>query len=439
MADAPGTGNLKGVSVMSRHRRATLIRTPALVLLPFLLLACAETSPTGPDDSVEEIDELPRSLSPAEEGIIDAGNDFAFRFLDQVYGAAPDSNVFLSPLSASMALGMTANGAAGATFQEMRTTLGFEGLSLEEINQAYRDLMDLLGSLDPRVEMAIGNSIWYREGFSVRADFLDRTRTYFDAEVAALDFGDPGAAEIINAWVSDATKGKIEEIVDPPIDPLTVMFLINAIYFKGTWTFQFDQGKTAQAPFHARDGTTSPVPLMELTGSLPYTATDDYQIVDLPYGGKAFSMTVVLPREGRSLEDLVASLDPATWNAMLAGLSSQPGTVQLPRFRMEWEKLLNETLKAMGMELPFLPGQADFSGMSDDAPGLHIKKVKQKAYVDVNEEGTEAAAVTSVEMGLTSANSPFTFRADRPFLFVLRERLSGTLLFAGIYLEPPEA
>jgi serpin B len=180
---------------------------------------------------------------------------------------------------------------------------------------------------------------------------------------------------------------------------------------------------------------------MELTGSLPYTATDDYQIVDLPYGGKAFSMTVVLPREGRFLEDLVASLDPATWNAMLAGLSSHPGTVRLPRFRMEWEKTLNETLKAMGMELPFLPGQADFSGMSDDALPLelHIKKVKQKAYVDVNEEGTEAAAVTSVEMGVTSVPSPFTFQADRPFLFVLRERLSGTLLFAGIYLEPPEA
>jgi len=425
---------------MSYRRPAIPTLAPTLALLPFLLLACVEASPTGPEDSVEEIQELPRSLSVAEEGIIAAGNDFAFRFLDQVYSAAPDSNVFLSPLSASMALGMTANGAAGATFQEMRTTLGFGDMSLEDINQGYRDLIDLLTSLDPRVEMAIGNSIWYREGFSVRADFLDRTRTYFDARVAALDFGDPGAAGTINAWVSDATKGKIEEIVDPPIDPLTVMFLINAIYFKGTWTFQFDQGKTAQAPFHARDGTTSPVPLMELTGSLPYTATEDYQIVDLPYGGKAFSMTVVLPREGRSLEDLVASLDPATWNAMLAGLSSQPGTVQLPRFRMEWNKLLNETLKAMGMELPFLPGQADFSGMSDNAlpGGLHIKKVKQKAYVDVNEEGTEAAAVTSVEMGVTSANSPFTFRADRPFFFVLRERLSGTLLFAGIYLEPPE-
>ena len=428
---------------MTTHRpltRPSGLPAPfALLTAAALLLAgCGDGSPTGP---VPEIEGLPRSLSLAEEKVIGAGNDFAFRLLDQVYGSAPDSSVFLSPLSASMALGMTTNGAAGTTFEEMHQTLGFGSMTLEEINQGYRDLTDLLRSLDPRVEIAIGNSIWYREDFSVRADFLDRTRTYFDAEVTAMDFSDPGAAGTINGWVSNATNGKIEEIVEPPIHPLTVMFLINAVYFKGTWTLQFDKDETADAPFHSRDGSTGTLPLMELTDTLAYAETDDYQMVDLPYGGRAFSMTVVLPREGRSMEDLVDTLDPDAWAHMLSRLRPREGTVHLPRFRMEWEKVLNETLQAMGMQVPFTGGQADFSGLSDEAlaRGIYISKVKQKTYVDVNEEGTEAAAVTSVELRETALPDRFTFRADRPFLFVLRERFSGTILFAGILLEPPEA
>ena len=429
----------------ARHRRGAppgRAAGPAALLLlttaPFLFLTgCGDSSPTEP---VPEIEGLPRSLSVTEEALIGAGNDFAFRLLDQVYGQAPDSSVFLAPLSASMALGMTMNGAEGTTFDEMRTTLGFSDLSLEEINRGYRDLMDLLLALDPRVELGIGNSIWYREGWPVRADFLDRTRTYFDARVEELDFSDPGAAGTINRWVQDATMGKIQEIVESPIHPATVMFLINAIYFKGTWTLQFDKSETRNAPFHSRDGSTGTLPLMELTDTLLYHETEAYQMVDLPYGGRAFSMTVLLPAPGGSMEDLVATLNPERWAGMVSNLHEREGTVQLPRFRMEWEKLLNETLQAMGMKVPF-GGGADFTGMCWEAVqrGLYIDKVKQKTYVDVNEEGTEAAGVTSVEMRESAVPDRFTFRADRPFLFVIRERFSGTILFAGILLEPPEA
>ncbi len=421
---------------MSPTKRTPLPNLVAMALLvPFLASACGEGSPTGPG---KEIQGLPRPLSQAEELLIEAGNDFAFRFLDQVYGSAPDTSVFLAPLSASMALGMTMNGTAGATFEEMRSVLGFDVMTLNQINQGYKDLMDLLLNLDPTVEVGIGNSIWYREGFPVREDFLERTREYFDARASALNFADPGAAGIINGWVKDQTRGRIEEIVDSPIHPATVMFLINAVYFKGTWTSQFDKKKTAQATFTGRSGATGSVPLMQLADTLRYAETDRYQAVDLPYGGRAFSMTLVLPKAGQAMEELVGSLDPASWDQLLAGLQRREGTVFLPRFRMEWDKILNETLQAMGLKLAFIPGQADFSGLSDAAGGLYISRVRQKTYVDVDEEGTEAAGVTSVEIR-DSASDRFFFRADRPFLFVIRERFSGTILFAGVLAEAPMA
>jgi serpin B len=255
-----------------------------------------------------------------------------------------------------------------------------------------------------------------------------------------LDFGNPGAADIINAWVSSETKGKIQGIVDPPIHPTTIMFLINAIYFKGDWTHRFPKDKTTQANFSGLNGASGPVPLMELRDTLPYAETDSYQAVDLPYGGRAFSMTVLLPKANHSVQELVADLSPGMWNQVVAGLTRKEGTVYLPRFRLEWGRELNDDLQAMGMVVPF-GGGADFSGLSDEAlqRGLYISKVKQKTYVDVNEEGTEAAGVTSVELREFANPDHFLFRADRPFLFVIRERFSQTILFAGVMVEPPEA
>ncbi len=402
------------------------------------LQACGGDSPTGP---VTEITELPRSLSAVERSLIQAGNDFAFRFLAQVHGEAPDVGLFLSPLSASMALGMTLNGAAGGTFDEMRSMLGFGALTLEQITQGYRDLIDLLEGLDGKVELGVGNSIWYRRGLEVRADFLQRTQASFDAEVRSLDFSDPASVGIINGWVKRETREKITEIIKAPIDPATVIFLINAIYFNGKWTYRFERARTVDAPFHGVGGTVGTVPLMEVKGSFLYAENSRYQAVDLPYGGQAFAMTVVLPRESSSVKEVVASLDPGSWSALVEGFEEREGTVRLPRFRMEWEKVLNQTLAALGMVQAFQPGVADFRGISSPGggnPGLFVSLVKQKAYVDVNEEGTEAAAVTVVVIDRFSGGS-FDLRADRPFLFFIRERLSGTILFAGIFQGPAAA
>ena len=419
------------------HRQAMGV-FPRSIVFVLLAAGCGTDSPTGPGDPIPG---LPRSLSLEETRLIEAGNDFSFRFLEAVQREDPSSNLFIAPLSASMALGMTMNGAAGNTYQEMRETLGFGSMSLEEINRGYRDLLDLLVDLDPRVDLGIGNSIWYREGFPVRTDFVDRAERYFDAVVRELDFSDSRAPGIINGWVQDQTANKIKSIVDAPIDPSTVMFLINAIYFKGKWTKRFDKGKTSQASFFREDGTQGTVPLMEITDTLLYAETEGYQAVDLPYGGGAFSMTLVLPKGAGTVGDLVASLTPSSWSGIVGSLAEREGTVRVPRFRLEWEKLLNETLQAMGMVDAFLPGAADFTGLSDQARemGLFVSKVKQKSYVDVNEEGTEAAGVTMVQIDRSAFPDRFDFRADRPFLFVIRERFSGTVLFAGAFMTPPAA
>ena len=390
---------------------------------------------TDPPDGVDEITELPRALSAGEVEVIAASNRFAFGLLGQA--SQPGENLFLSPLSASMALGMTMNGAAGETWNQMRDVLGFgglaEGLSEDEINAAYASLLQLLVGLDPVVETAIGNSVWTRQGFPVHADFLDAVRETFGAEVAELDFTSPSASARINEWVRAATQGRIEDIVPAEIPRAVVMYLINAIYFKGSWTFRFDPSDTRTEPFHLDDGSTRTVPLMTLREELPYQENSRFQAVDLPYGGRAFSMTVLVPAPGVGVDDLAASLDAAEWKSIADGFHDTELQMFLPRFRMAWERTLNDDLAALGMVDAF-DGRADFTRLSP-VGGLWISAVKQKSWVDVNEEGTEAAAATVVAIRETSAS---VLRADRPFLFFIRERLSGTILFAGKLASPPE-
>jgi serpin B len=241
---------------------------------------------------------------------------------------------------------------------------------------------------------------------------------------------------VINDWVSEKTNDRIDEIVQAPIDPQTVMFLINAIYFNGTWTYEFDPGLTESAPFHNWDGSSGQVMMMAQEADLLYRGNESYQVVDLPYGGGPFAMTVVLPRQGVDLDVLIAELDAAGWANLTADLELAGLRLFLPRFKLEYEKAMNDALKALGMEVAF-GGGADFSNM---APGreLYISKVKQKSFVEVDEEGTEAAAATVVEIRETSTGGgPPELRVDRPFLFALRERLSGTILFLGKVIELP--
>lgn len=408
------------------------MRLPRFTLaLPILLVAAACEQSTGP----RPIHDLPRPLTDAEADVARASNAFAFDLLREVIASEGDANVFLSPFSASMALGMTMNGARGSTFEAMSGTLGFGGLSIAEINASYRGLLDLLDGLDPRVELQVGNSIWYREGFPVEQAFFDTTRAYFDAEVAALDFTSPASVDRINGWVADATNDRIDTILES-IGPDDVMYLINAIYFKGDWTAGFDRADTRSASFFDSSGETrtGEVEMMSRKGPTSIYTGDGFTAADLPYGGGAFSMTVVLPDPGVDVNDLLSEMSAGTWAEITGGLTESSMGIQLPKFRLEYGTSLDDALQALGMEEAF-DERADFSGMSP--VGVMITDVLQKTFVNVDEEGTEAAAVTAVGMGVTSA--PSAVVVDRPFLFAIREKFSGTILFIGKMMLPASA
>ena len=401
-----------------------------------LAVVTACSSATGPGDSSTQapaLNALPRALTSSEQQLVAAANDFSFALFRQVAAARRDSNVFASPLSASMALGMTMNGAAGPTYDQMRSALAFGTASDADINASYKSLIALLRGLDPSVDFRIANSIWYRNGFPFNQTFLDAGKTWFDAQVSALDFAQPSAVTTINSWVSSATVGKIPKIIDT-IGPDQVMFLINAIYFKGSWRDKFDPAETKDAPFRGIAGE-QPMRLMHRSGKMSFLFSADVAAVDLPYGNSAYTMTVILPQPGTNIDAVAASLKPETWALWLSQFRELKTDVWLPKLKLEWERDLNDDLKALGMRDAFVPNGADFTRMSSRGRELYIDKVKQKTYVDINEEGTEAAAVTSVGISVTSL--PPSLRVDRPFIFVIRERLSGTIVFMGKIVRMP--
>jgi serine protease inhibitor len=329
---------------------------------------------------------------------------------------------------------MTLNGAAGTTLDEMRSALQFGGTSVGDIDAGYKSLMQLLTTLDPAVTMQIANSIWYRNTFTVNKPFIDVVTSSFDASVTALDFQDaPGSLARINGWVDTKTNHKITSILDDiPADAM--MYLINAIYFKANWRAKFDPAKTTTDPFHGLHGDHT-VQLMHRNDHIAFTETATYQAVDLPYGDSSFTMTVILPKQSSNVNDVAASFTAATWNTLASSFSSSMIDLALPKMKLEWTASLNPSLKALGMHAAF--SNADFTPLSPAGNQLVISEVKQKAYVNVDEEGTEAAAVTSVGIVATSAPIPRVMRVDRPFMFAIRERLSGTVLFIGKVVDLP--
>ena len=413
----------------SRSARSARIGLAALAMAA----GCSTATDPGTGTPSSRLDALPRSLTVGEVKLVGAANTFSFDLFRQLSAAQKDSNVFTSPLSASMALGMAMNGAAGSTYDQMRATLGFGTASEQEIDESYKSLIALLRGLDPAVDVRIANSIWYRNGFPFTQSFLDAGKNWFDAQVTPLDFSSSSAPTTINNWVSTATAGKIPKILDK-IEDDQMMFLINAIYFKGSWREKFDPADTRDDTFHGIAGD-QPMKLMHRHGTVGSIFTADFAAVDLPYGNSAYTMTVVLPHAGKSIDAVAASLQATSLATWMSQLHEGTLDVYLPRFKLEWERKLIPDLQALGMHDPFVDGGADFSRMSPLGRQLFISVVKQKTYVDVNEEGTEAAAVTNVGISLTSA--PVPFRVDRPFVFVIRERLTGTVIFMGKIVRMP--
>ncbi|MCL5997618.1 MAG: serpin family protein [Chloroflexi bacterium] len=371
---------------------------------------------------------------------------FGLKLYNEVLKQNTGSNLFISPASVAIALAMTYNGANGETQQAMAQALELQDMTLQEVNEAYAALKASLENPDPKVQLNIANSLWVRQGITFNPDFLQRNELYFRAEVSELNFSDPNAATAINDWVNKNTNGKIQQIVDQ-IPPEMVLYLINAIYFKGTWTKEFDKAKTQDQPFHLLDGSQQQVPLMSQSGQYQYLKGPNFQAVSLPYGegtesaaAGRISMYVFLPDEGSTLAEFHQSLSAANWNTWMGQFNQAEGDVKLPRFKLEYQVNLNEALQALGMSAAFDPQQADFSAMRNSADeNLYISEVKHKTFVEVNEEGTEAAAVTSVGVGTTALQeSPqrFTMTVDRPFFFAIRDNSTGMVLFMGSITQP---
>jgi serpin B len=377
------------------------------------------------------------TLDASEQRVATSGNDFSFALFQRVAKSDAGSNVFISPLSASMSLGMAMNGASGSTFDAMRTALRLDSGDVGQLDAGYQGLIGLLRGLDPTTTFQIANSVWYRNNFSFKQPFLDTTKKYFDAQAQGLDFTNvPGSLSTINGWVSSHTGGKIPTILDD-IKPEEVMFLINAIYFKGTWQYQFDPKATSPSSFHAADGTVQTVPFMNRPENMKPKfragGTQQLAIAELPYGNGAFAMDIVMAGFGQtaSIDSIAAQLNAATWAALIASLQDTDEMFAMPKFTMAYDRMLTDDLSALGMGLAFTD-QADFSGMS--AQPLKLSFVKQKAFVTVDETGTTAGASTVTGVTVTALRE---FRVDHPFIFVIRERQTGTILFMGKMLKIP--
>lgn len=364
-----------------------------------------------------------------------ADNSFGLKLFQQVNGQAQSGeNLFISPASVGLALAMTYNGAAGDTKTAMEQTLGLSGLTVDQINQSYHDLVQLLQTTDQNVLLTVANSIWYRNSFDILQTFIDVNQQYYNAQVTPLNFNDPASADIINNWVDSNTNHKIPTIINN-ITPDKVMYLINAIYFKGIWKYQFNPGNTTLQPFTMEDGTILSVPAMKIKSAFLYYEDQSLQAIQLPYGNGKFNMVIMLPSGTTSTSDIISNLSQNSWNSMMNSFTLPDSvTVYLPKFRFSYDITLNQILSDMGMAVAF-SDMADFSGINPNV-GLCISNVKHKSYVEVNEEGTEAAAATVVEISYTSVGNEKFFFADRPFVFAITEKSSNSIVFLGKIAKP---
>jgi serine protease inhibitor len=401
-----------------------------LTILALALVACSDFGTTIQGQRVPL-----RPLTSSEQSIVAADNSFGFRLFNAVNAGEPRKSLFISPLSVSMALGMTLNGANGTTRTAIMQTLGFAGMTQSDINASYRSLNALLTGLDPKVTFQIANSIWHRPELNVEESFKEVNRTYFNAEVNSLNFSDPAASAAINAWVRRCTNGKIEGIVPESIPSEIVLYLINAIYFKGAWTQKFDTAATKPDFFTLPDGSQSSCRMMHQKANVKYYAGAQAQVAELPYGDAGFSMAIILPAPGVSIDQFAAGFTQQYWSACSSALGSREIELAMPKFKFEYTTSLNDMLKSMGMSVAFSTTEADFTNI-DKGGHLFISEVRHKTFVQVDEEGTEAAAVTSVGFGVTSAPQYPVMRVDRPFIFLIRENNTGTVLFIGKIVEP---
>jgi len=363
-----------------------------------------------------------------------AQNALGFQLLAKCRQSLAATNYFLSPPGLAFALSMLQNGAQGETLRQIMGTLHVGDIPLAQLNEANKALLDHLSKLDPKITLEIANALWIASQASIKPDFIAVNQRDYKAEVESGNFQDPATVRKINDWVSTRTHNKIPAIVQQPLDPLLQLILLNAIYFKGDWSAPFDTNLTRYLPFTLGNGKSIQHPRMSRAGHFAYCEEDRFQAVELPYAGGDVSMFVFLPKGG--LSDFLKQFTVADFEAAIRRMRSSKGTVELPRFKLENEYDLTGVLPQMGMPLAFTT-RAQFEGISDEP--LHVSFVKQKTYVAVNEQGTEAAAVTAIGvkmMAIVREPPPFHFVVDRPFFMAIREKQTELILFLGAISDP---
>lgn len=372
-------------------------------------------------------------LTEREQQKVEADNAFSFKmFKETLTTPLAGKNLMLSPLSVSIAVGMTSNGSGGTTLEAIRNTMEFKDFTEAEINSYYHKIATELPQLDPKVSFKIANSIWYRDTFTPLPAFLQVNRDNYNATVEGLDFGNPAAKDKINSWVNNSTNGKIPSIIDA-IGNNMIMYLINAVYFKSDWKYKFDKVKTAKSDFNLDANHKVQADFMIAKATVNRLRSEDAYIYELPYGNEKYSMVIALPADNTSIAEFAASVSPEKWKGWMAAMQKTGMEIKMPKFKFSYAGTLNDQLTNLGMGIAFgKNGFADFSRMS--AAGLQINEVKHKTFIEVNESGTEAAAATSVGMELTSL--PAMSVIDRPFVFVIREMKTGLILFTGIVNNP---
>ncbi|MFC2132680.1 serpin family protein, partial [Bacteroidota bacterium] len=410
------------------------MKKPAILLLLMLfitiIISCDKEKDNiidiDPDELTNPIENL---LDPRVKSIVESDNTFGFKIFKEI-AKGKEENICISPLSIAMCLSMLYNGAETETKREMEETLELLDLSVMDVNKSYRALIDSLRTNDPGVLFEIANSIWGAKNFDIEDEFIRRNEDYFDAEVSQLDFGDPGAVDIINNWVSDKTHQKIETILSKT-NSGDLMYLINAIYFKGRWLFEFDPDKTFDGPFTLNNGERIRVAKMHQQEDFNYLYNDLFSSVELLYGSGNFSMHILLPHNNLKVDDIIENLNNETWNQWLTEyVKKENYKIYIPKFKFEYKKSLIDDLKTLGMNLAFNP-MADFSGINKNCE-MWISLVKHKTFIEVNEEGTEAAAVTIIG----AWGSSLGYSVNRPFIFIIKERTTNTILFIGKVMNP---
>ncbi|MBI4243925.1 MAG: serpin family protein [Planctomycetes bacterium] len=385
-----------------------------------------------------------KEISKTDQKVLTGKNTkFAFNLFSKLFKEEAGKNLFISPLSISIALQLAYNGSDSTTKKEMAKVLNVDDLDVNELNELNKSMLETLNS-HKHVKLSIANSVWLNtngpiKDLKIRSEFYDIAAKYYSAEAKAINFQSKDAAKTINGWIEEKTNKKIKDVINDPIDPSVVAYLINAIYFKGTWATTFDKELTAEKDFFIAQDKKVNHPFMYQKGTYKYLENNEFQAVSIPYGrDKSASMYIFLPNEKDGLKKFSEQLTTENWNGFIASFKNMDGSIRIPVFRLEYKKLLNDTLEALGMKSAFRDSQADFSRLFDPSAGIYISRVIHQSFVDVNEEGTEAAAATVVEFAAKGISREFDFTADHPFFYAIVDNKTGAILFMGTLVEPPQ-